>query len=530
MTSIHPQISELYTLLVRRNTLLHDFHLDYWFNVEHEFRRGVYCSERITNNCDTAFDVYCMVIDDMIKSLRAQISCLSAAMTTKANLSTVLASILQGTLGQGYRHDPFLYPKIQHLLCLAHSSQVHKDVVLSFRGETAENVLCVMMKTMSTKHSLNASHSRATAPYRLSLRRLLLRLSKESGVIPSSLFLQGITCTDKDIPYGNGQFAEVFQARHNGQKVALKRLRVYQSQRNGAEDYESFCRELLVWSQLSHPNILSLLGADKDTFSPRHCMVSLWMNNGNVHECMSALHAKGNRIPYERWLAETSQGLEYLHEEGIVHGDLRGANILVDDYFHIRLADFGLAFFADATTATLGSHLGGAARWMAPELLSGDSLRPTYASDIYSLACACVEILTHKVPFSHILSDIQVIAQVTKGRKPSRPLIQNGASLPEELWNLLQKCWHPRATERPDAQAVAEEMVIICSKDFAQPLPRDISVLAFKTSRPSMKLLLGHARCLEAPKEILGVKSASAAILSDSAVLILTNAPLLRVF
>ncbi|CAL1702395.1 unnamed protein product [Somion occarium] len=377
-----------------------------------------------------------------------------------------------------------------------------------------------MMDMMSSKRSLNAFHSRATAPYRLSLRRLFLHLSKVSRVIPSRLFLHDIICHEHDrIPCGEGQYAEVFRAKYNDVYVSLKRLRVYQNRHNGAEDHEAFCRELLVWSQLSHANVLPLLGADNSTFRGRHCMVSPWMRNGNIHECMQSLHSKRIRIPFERWLLEISQGLEYLHAEGIIHGDLRGANILVDDYMHIRLADFGLAFFADSTTATLGSHVGGAARWMAPELLKS-SQRATYASDIYSFGCLCVEVLTRKVPFSCVPSDAQVIAKVLKGLRPSRPTLENGLSLPDDLWSLLQGCWAGNPFDRPDDGAIVELMEAICSKEWARPMT---VALAAKSSAPpshSIKLLLGHARYLAG--------SSCTQSSSNGAVLLLTSALLLQ--
>jgi serine/threonine protein kinase len=96
-------------------------------------------------------------------------------------------------------------------------------------------------------------------------------------------------------------------------------------------------------------------------------------------------------------LLEIAQGLVYLHSQDIIHGDLRGANILVDDNWHVRLADFGLAVFASATVATGSSHRGGSARWMSPELLSPQSCgleksQRTFASDVYSFACVCIEV------------------------------------------------------------------------------------------------------------------------------------------
>lgn len=101
---------------------------------------------------------------------------------------------------------------------------------------------------------------------------------------------------------------------------------------------------------------------------------------------------------------EIAQGLAYLHSQDIIHGDLRGSNILVDDDWHVRLADFGLSVFSDATAATQTSHRGGSVRWMSPELhlpqsCGLDTFQRTFASDVYSFAFVCVEV-GHRVSLS----------------------------------------------------------------------------------------------------------------------------------
>lgn len=108
-------------------------------------------------------------------------------------------------------------------------------------------------------------------------------------------------------------------------------------------------------------------------------------------------------------------GLAYLHNEGIVHGDLRGVrfqstmklslqtkgifqpNILVDIDRTVKLADFGLAVFAEGASRNYGSTRGGNARWLAPELIYPEhfgltSDRPTRTGDVFALGCVCVEV------------------------------------------------------------------------------------------------------------------------------------------
>ena len=97
-------------------------------------------------------------------------------------------------------------------------------------------------------------------------------------------------------------------------------------------------------------------------------------------------------------LQQSALGLEYLHREGIVHGDLHGGNILVDGHGHVRLTDFGLSLLAEATPNMYGSmHGGGFASYRAPELHDPEqfdlpSTRPTFPTDVYAFGCTCVEV------------------------------------------------------------------------------------------------------------------------------------------
>ena len=91
-------------------------------------------------------------------------------------------------------------------------------------------------------------------------------------------------------------------------------------------------------------------------------------------------------------------GLKYLHDEGIIHGDLHAGNVLISDNGQAHLTDFGLSLISDASAYNYGSvHGGGAFRWQAPELIDPEafkltSSRPTPASDIFSFACIGVEV------------------------------------------------------------------------------------------------------------------------------------------
>lgn len=88
-----------------------------------------------------------------------------------------------------------------------------------------------------------------------------------------------------------------------------------------------------------------------------------------------------------------ADGLEYLHTYDIVHGDVRGTNVLIDADWHVRLTDFGLAILSECTTPTNGAVAGLIPfAWAAPELVDETCKRPTFACDVFSFGRTCIEV------------------------------------------------------------------------------------------------------------------------------------------
>lgn len=150
-------------------------------------------------------------------------------------------------------------------------------------------------------------------------------------------------------------------------------------------------RELEVWYRLAHPNVLPFLGACLTGSTPM--ILTPLSENGNARSYRF-------RYPNANWLKivgysvlrnpipglilglqlfEITLGVEFLHKEAkIVHGDLKGANILINSHTSPQIADFGLA----KMTENIYGHrefIGGTAQWMAPELLDRSGYL-TYAS------------------------------------------------------------------------------------------------------------------------------------------------------
>ncbi|KAH8083311.1 kinase-like domain-containing protein [Cristinia sonorae] len=280
--------------------------------------------------------------------------------------------------------------------------------------------------------------------------------------MPTALFLSGVQCHDREAPVGGG-FADVYCGQFGNMKVALKCLRAFKMSSDVAKIRlkRAFYRESLLWQDLAHPHILPFLGVSEGVFKHSICMVLPWMEHGNILNHMDNLKESGKLSDHNRDACyETALGLSYLHEEGIVHGDLRGANILVDDNGRIRLADFGMSVIAESTGNS--SACGGAKRWLSPELINPEQFNmtsscPTYASDIYSFALTVVELFTGNPPFE-TLREHQIIHHVLKGNRPPRPSITVDVMMSDRLWKVVTLCWRHHPANRPTASHVVQAL------------------------------------------------------------------------
>ncbi|KAK7045989.1 hypothetical protein VNI00_006984 [Paramarasmius palmivorus] len=292
-----------------------------------------------------------------------------------------------------------------------------KELLLGLQGEDAQSCadLCqnVLDRCTMDQHALKHK-----------VQRLLVKLSEAQDILPSSLFIKGVKRQDSDAHLG-GSFGDIYRATYRGSEVAIKRIRIFQDTvaRDRRKLLRGLCREAILWRTLQHPFLLPFFGVDSDTFLGLFCLVSPYMKNGTILKHLT--ESSGTDVDLR--LFEIAQGLAYLHSQYIVHGDLRGSNILVDSDWHARIADFGLAVFSDATVGTNSSHHAGSVRWMAPELHHPASFgltyfRRTFASDVYSFACVCVELYTGKPPFEDVPRDTAVLFKVMAGERPMPPV------------------------------------------------------------------------------------------------------------
>ncbi|KAJ3486407.1 hypothetical protein NLI96_g4265 [Meripilus lineatus] len=258
---------------------------------------------------------------------------------------------------------------IVSLILRGFESPEEKKRVMSLPESLVWDIMDELLQSLENSKSCEGCVGRE-----MNLRRMMVALSRSAKILPRSLSLHGVTLSTKD-PINGGGYADIFRATYQGQAVALKRLRTFTNAPPSEKQKAAFRREALVSWFLDHPNVQVFLGIDEDAFSSQGllCIVTPWQNNGNIMDCLRRLKEIGVPLLVDEW-----------------------GNILIDNHYQPKLADFGLSMLSGSGSMTMGSHSGprGTLRFMAPELFVDENSALSLKSDIYAFGCVCVEAIS----------------------------------------------------------------------------------------------------------------------------------------
>ncbi len=203
-------------------------------------------------------------------------------------------------------------------------------------------------------------------------------------------------------PIGEGAVGRLFRATHRGggDPVALKVLRA-----ELADDpvyRRRLEREARVAATVRHPNLVRVLEAGEDDGLPY--LAAHFVDGRSLQE---RLRAEG-ALPIDdvlRIASEVGAGLTALHRRGLVHRDVKPANVMLDRDGTALLTDFGLAKGPAMTALTRSGIVLGTPQYLAPELIEG-AAEATPASDVYSLGCLLFACLSGSPPFTGSVMEI----------------------------------------------------------------------------------------------------------------------------
>lgn len=317
-----------------------------------------------------------------------------------------------------------------------------------------------------------------------------------------------------DVAYlASGGMADVYRATDTllGRTVAVKVL----AERHARDpDVSSrFKREAYAAARLSaHPHVVTVF--DVGEVDERPFIVMEFLEGGSIHDRMRA-----GRVPTATaltWLAQTAAALDAAHAQGVVHRDVKPANLLLDDEARVHVTDFGIASAAGLDTLTLPGTVLGTVGYISPEQARGEVATP--ASDVYSLGVVAFELLTGRRPFAAESQMAEAIAHVQAPIPSASRLVPDlPPGVDEALWKALAK--DPR--ERPES---ATELVEHLRRIFREA-EQETAVLRPPPPQPPVVRSSRQRRRWLAPAALLALLVAG---LSTAAIMAEDDAPEVR--
>ncbi|KAH7059173.1 kinase-like domain-containing protein, partial [Linnemannia elongata] len=225
---------------------------------------------------------------------------------------------------------------------------------------------------------------------------------------------------------GAGSFARVSLGWHrqHGTFMAVKQveLAVNNSQKEDKQKMlvEALEREIDLLKQLHHERIVQYIGSD---IEKGHINIFLEYVPGGSIATLLANYGPFSEVLVRSFVKQILEGLDYLHECDIIHRDIKGANILVDNKGCIKISDFGISKKVEEHLKSIQvkssrPSLQGSTFWMAPEVVK--QIETTYKADIWSLGCLVVEMFTGTHPFPQF-SQMQALFQIGSNCTPDIP-------------------------------------------------------------------------------------------------------------
>ncbi|KAL7156361.1 hypothetical protein ABFS83_02G004200 [Erythranthe nasuta] len=240
----------------------------------------------------------------------------------------------------------------------------------------------------------------------------------------------------------SGSYGDLYKATYRSQEVAIKILK---TERLNTELQKEFAQEVYIMRKVRHKNVVQFIGAC--TKPPNLCIVTEYMSGGSVYDYLHK--QKGTfKLPNLLKVAiDISKGMNYLHQNNIIHRDLKAANLLMDENEVVKVADFGVARVKTQTgvmTAETGTY-----RWMAPEVIEHKPY--DHKADVFSFGVVLWELLTGKIPYEYLTPLQAAVGVVQKGLRPTIPKLTH-----QKLTELLERCWQQDPALRPDFCEVTE--------------------------------------------------------------------------
>src|SRR5215211_409089 len=264
----------------------------------------------------------------------------------------------------------------------------------------------------------------------------------QEKLIPNNQIIQGRFL-------GQGGYGNVYEAKWNRDTVAIKRLILEKMNQQAQAEFE---RESTLHMKLSHPRVIRLYGIIAEPGQP-YGMVMEYAAKGSLFSLLEKTKQAEFGWDKRKEIAmDINAGLQYLHQNNIIHRDLKSLNVLLDKKCRALLADFGLSQVRSQTSSQSKLQVKGTIQYLAPELLNG--FRPKYdtKTDIYACGMVLWELATHEIPYGDTNTDL-IRSLVKEGQREEFP---EETHTPSEYQQLTELCWAQKPEDRPTLEKIKE--------------------------------------------------------------------------
>lgn len=275
------------------------------------------------------------------------------------------------------------------------------------------------------------------------------------GVITNEV-AHGPSVWHKGPKIGQGSFGNVYLGLNGltGELMAIKQVDLPQneSEKSKAMMVNALKQEISLLKDLSHENIVRYLGSNTDS---NNMFIFLEYIPGGSVNSMLKMYGPFEEELIKNFTRQVLIGLVYLHSKGIIHRDIKGGNILVDNNGNVKIGDFGISKKiavsggegeGEKERKNKRSSLQGSVFWMAPEVVK--QVAYTEKADVWSVGCLVVEMYTGKHPYPG-LSQMQAIFQIGTGK--AQPGVPVRAAGDREAVQFFRHVFAPDYVTRPTA-------------------------------------------------------------------------------
>lgn len=245
------------------------------------------------------------------------------------------------------------------------------------------------------------------------------------------------------LKFAHGAHSRLYHGIYKDEAVAVKIIRVPDDDESGSlagRLEKQFNREVTLLSRLHHTNVIKFVAACRQP--PVFCIVTEYLSEGSLRAYLHKL--ENETLPLQKLIPvalDIARGMEYVHSQGVIHRDLKPENVLIDQAFHMKIADFGIAceeVHCDPFADDPGTY-----RWMAPEMIRHKPYGRKV--DVYSFGLILWEMVSGSIPYEDMTPIQAAYAVVNKNLRPAFP-----KSCPPAMRALIEQCWSLQPEKRPE--------------------------------------------------------------------------------